>query len=119
MAFQTETSAFQKTSVYIEMAGGGRGKSTRSFQLGLAKGIRTKLALRKAERTETAIKASGRDLVPVKASVVEEELARLGLRFTSKGLQRGRMVLAEAFRAGETAAQRFEAETGLQKSSVP
>ena len=30
---------------------------------------------RKAERTETSIKASGRDLVPVKESVVEEELA--------------------------------------------
>ena len=116
MAFQTETAAFQKSGIYEETAGGVRAKSTRSFQLGLARGIRTKLVLRKAERTETSIKASGRDLVPVKASLVEEELAKLGLNFTSKS-QRGRMVLPDAYKAGEVAAQRFEAEIELQRSS--
>lgn len=117
MAFQTETAAFQKSHIYEE-AGGGRAKSTRSFQWGLAGGIRTKLLQRKAERTETSIKASGRDLVPVKESVVEEELAKLGLNLTSKS-QRGRMVLVDAFKAGEAAAQRFEAEIELQRSPDP
>ncbi len=119
MAFTTETAAFQKSSVYGERAGGGRSKATQSFQLGLAQGITNKLMLRKAERTETATKASGRDLVPVKTSVVEEELAKLGLSFTSRGLRRGRMVLPEAFEAGQIAAQRFEAETELQGNSAP
>ena len=116
-AFQTETAAFQKSGIYEETAGGVRAKSTRSFQLGLAGGIRTKLVLRKAERTETWIKASGRDLVPVKASLVEEELAKLGLNFTSQS-QRGRMVLPDAYKAGEVAAQRFEAEIELQRRST-
>ena len=118
MAFETETAAFQKSGIYEATAGGGRAKSTRSFQLGLAGGIRTKLTMRKAERTETSIKASGRDLVPVKASLVEEELAKLGLNLTYKS-KRDRMVLADAYKAGEVAALRFEAETALQPSSGP
>ena len=118
MAFQTETAVFQQSVIYEEAAGGGRAKSTRSFQLGLARGIQTKLALRKAERTQTSIKASGRDLIPVKASLVEEELAKLGMNFTSKS-QRGRMVLADAYKAGEIAAHGFAAETELQQSSDP
>ena len=117
MALQTETAAFQKSHIYDE-AGGGRAKSTRSFRWGLAGGIRTKLLQRKAERTETSIKASGRDLVPVKESVVEEELAKLGLNLTSKS-KRGQMVLVDAFEAGEAAAQRFEAEIELQRSPDP
>ena len=57
--------------------------------------------MRKAERTETSIKASGRDLVPVKASLVEEELAKLGLNLTYKS-KRDRMVLARRlYKAGE------------------
>ena len=40
--------------------------------------------------------------------MVEEELAKLGLDLQPRGLGRGRRVLADAFREGETAGQRFE-----------
>ena len=54
----------------------------------------------------------------MKASLVEEELAKLGLNLTYKS-KRDRMVLADAYKAGEVAALRFEAETALQPSSGP
>ena len=52
--------------------------------------------------------ASGRDLVPVKAAMVEEELAKLGLDLQAREYGRGKRVLSDAFREGETAGQRFE-----------
>ena len=53
--------------------------------------------------------ATGRDLVPVKEAVVEEELAKLGLRFHARGGSRGRYVLRDAYEAGD----RFEYRPGI------
>ena len=50
--------------------------------------------------------ATGRDLVPVKEAVVEEELAKLGLRFQTRGGGRGRYVLRDAYEAGHEAGDR-------------
>ena len=44
---------------------------------------------------------TGRDLVPVKEGVVEDELAKLGLRFHARGGGRGRYVLREAYERDE------------------
>ena len=57
--------------------------------------------------------ATGRDLVPVKEAVVEEELAKLGLRFQTRGSGRGRYVLRDAYEAGHEAGARFEYRPGI------
>ena len=57
--------------------------------------------------------ATGRDLVPVKEAVVEEELAKLGLRFHTRGGGKGRYVLRDAYEAGHEASDRFEYRPGI------
>jgi hypothetical protein len=60
--------------------------------------------------------ASGRDLVPVKEAVVEEELAKLGLRFHARGGGgKGRYVLRDAYEAGHEAGSRFEHRPGIDQ----
>ena len=106
-AFDTETDAFRAGDLYARMAGERR-SATNSFQTGLARGISGKLQALRMARDASRRSASGRDLVPVKTAMVEEELAKLGLDLQPRGLGRGRRVLADAFREGETAGQRFE-----------
>jgi hypothetical protein len=106
-AFETETDAFRAGDLYARMAGERR-SATNSFQIGLARGISGKLQALRTARDASRRSASGRDLVPVKAAMVEEELAKLGLDLQARGLGRDRRVLADAFREGETAGQRFE-----------
>ena len=113
-ALATETADFQKSDLYRERAGGGRQKATASFHYGLVRGIGTKLDARKAERDAKTFQTTGRDLVPVKASVVEDELARLGMAFTTKESTRGRMVLLDAYEAGQVASGRFEIQSELE-----
>lgn len=113
-AVETETAAFQKAPLYRGSPSERRRKATTSFQFGLVRGIGAKLAARKAERDAGAFAASGRDLVPVKASVVEEELAKLGLSFTTRDGGRGRLVQLDAFEAGKIASGRFEIQSELE-----
>ena len=117
-AIETETAAFQKGELYRNRAGGGRQKATTSFQYGLVRGIGAKLDARKAERDTKTFKATGRDLVPVKASIVEDELAKLGMAFTSIASTRGRMVLLDAYEAGHVASGRFEIQNELGTSET-
>ena len=112
-ALDTEIAAFRKGELYAGLAGGGRQRATTSFQLGLARGICDKLDARKVERDTTTFQLTGRDLVPVKASVVEEELAKLGMPFTTKDSNRGRFVLRGAYEAGQVASGRFEIQGEL------
>jgi hypothetical protein len=112
-AFDTETDAFRAGDLYARMAGDRR-SATNSFQIGLARGIADKLNRLRAAREAARHSASGRDLVPVKAAMVEEELAKLGLDFQTRGSASGsRRVLAEAYREGEAAGQRFEVTPGI------
>jgi hypothetical protein len=106
-AFETETDAFRAGDLYARMIGDRRSASN-SFQIGLARGISDKLHALRSARDATRRSASGRDLVPVKAAMVDDELAKLGLDFRSRQVGRGRRVLADAFREGEAAGQRFE-----------
>jgi hypothetical protein len=106
-AFETETAAFRAGELYARMAGERRSASN-SFQIGLARGIAGKLDALRAARDANRRGASGRDLVPVKAAMVEEELAKLGLDLHTRPLGGSKRVLADAFREGEAAGQRFE-----------
>jgi hypothetical protein len=106
-AFETETEAFRAGDLYGRMAGERR-SATNSFQIGLGRGISHKLQAIRTERHASQRSAAGRDLVPVKAAMVDEEVAKLGLDLHTREMGRGRRVLTDAFTAGEAAGQRFE-----------
>lgn len=115
-AFLTETDAFRTGKLYARM-GGERRSATNSFQIGLARGICDKLVRMQAERAASRHSVSGRDLVPVKAAMVEEELAKLGLDLHTREVKRGRRVLADAFTAGKAAGQRFEFRPAITEAA--
>jgi hypothetical protein len=106
-AFETETDAFRAGALYAQMAGARR-SATNSFQIGLGRGICGKLDAMRAARAANRRSGSGRDLVPVKAAMVDEELAKLGLDLHARGPARSRRVLTDAFVAGKAAGERFE-----------
>jgi len=104
--FATETARFKAQDATV--ASSDRRVTTRSFQIGLAHGIRDKLTGMKAERDTANRRLTGRDLVPLKASVVDEELEKLGLSFRAKALGRKRKVAPDAYKAGRAAGRKFE-----------
>ncbi len=106
-AFDTETDMFRAGEIYLELAGERR-SATNSFQIGLARGIAGKLGSMREARDAVMRSSSGRDLVPAKAALVDEEMAKLGLNLQRKGSSRGKRVLRDAYAAGEAAGQRFE-----------
>ena len=111
-AFETETRAFQDGPIYCESS--ERRTATNSFQIGLANGIRTKLEALRAERDAARRGSSGRDLVPVKQSILETELEKLGLNFVSRPAPRLRRGLVDAYDAGKEAGERFEYRAGIE-----
>ena len=115
-AFDTETDAFRAGALYASMAGERR-TATNSFQIGLARGICGKLHALRETRSATQRSESGRDLVPMKAAVVEDELAKLGINFRAKEIGKGQRVLADAFTAGQAAGARFEVTPGVTKAA--
>jgi len=112
-AFATETELFKRSGLYTQHRSGDRRSATQSFQTGLAHGIVRKLDELLRQREEAMWTATGRDLVPVKEAVVEEELAKLGLRFHARGGSKGRYVLRDAYEAGHEAGDRFEYRPGI------
>ena len=112
-AFATETDLFKRSELYTQHRSGDRRSATQSFQTGLAHGIARKLDELRRQREETMRAAIGRDLVPVKEAVVEDELAKLGLRFHARGGSKGRYVLRDAYEAGHEAGDRFEYRPGI------
>jgi hypothetical protein len=107
-AFETETKAFRDGDLYANLAGERR-RATTSFQTGMANGIMQKLAALRAARDAHCRSLSGRDLVQVKASMVDEEVEKLGLSLTRRAMSAGaKMVLRDAFNAGKAAGERFE-----------
>ena len=115
-AFQTQTDAFRGSELYARMAGARRTASN-SFQIGLGRGICHKLEMMEAARVANQRSASGRDLVPVKAAMVDEELAKLGLDLHRREVGRGRRVLSDALSAGEVAGQRFEFRPAITQAA--
>jgi hypothetical protein len=114
-AFETETQRFKASPLYEEHHSSERRSATNSFQTGLAHGISGKLRALRAER-ESAMKTStGRDLVPLKASLVEDELSKLGMTFKRRSSQTGKRVLREAYSAGQKAGDKFEYQPGIEE----
>ena len=113
-AFETETELFRAGPVYAGLAGNRRSAVT-SFQNGLASGIRDKLKAIRAVRAKR--QSSGRDLVLMKAALVDEEVAKLGLRFKVKSASSSRPMLADAFAAGTQAAERFDYTPGIGQAA--
>jgi len=114
-AFETETGTFKTNTLYREMPSGERRNAVNSFQIGLAAGINGKLDHLKTERQAAILKSSGRDLVPLKTSVVDDELAKLGLSFHTQGKRQGRLVLAEAYEAGQIAGSQLEINARIEQ----
>jgi hypothetical protein len=114
VTFVTETERFKRENLYAELHTTERRSGTNSFQIGLAHGVVRKLDAMRREREVGMIRSSGRDLVPIKASVVDEELARLGIRFHTRERNSGRTVLSDAYHAGHEAGQRFEVRRGIE-----
>ena len=112
VTFATETSRCKNEDITV--ASTARRVSTRSFQLGLAHGIRDKLSSMKSERDIANRLSTGRDLMPIKASIIEDELEKLGLSFHAKAQSRKRMVVAGAYHAGREAGQKFEPRRGVE-----
>jgi hypothetical protein len=115
-AFDTETEAFRAGQMYAGMDSERR-SATNSFQIGLAEGIVGKLKAMRATRDATLRSASGRDLVPVKAAMVDEEMARLGLDFHARGTSGKKRVLTDAYHAGQAAGERFEITPGITRAA--
>lgn len=109
-ALAVETAAFKAGPLYADHHPNQRASATRSFQTGMVHEIAGKIADLKRQRSRTTLKSTGRDLVPLKADIVEEELRRLGLRFTEKTFQTGKSVLKDAYHAGRAAGLAFEPE---------
>jgi hypothetical protein len=110
LAFATETAAFQRGEFYGPLDSGQRRSATNSFQVGLAQGIVGKLhTLRQARETVS----DGRALVPVKQSIVDAELERLGLTLRRVNATR-RTVVSDAFDAGKVAGEKFEYRAGIE-----
>jgi hypothetical protein len=113
ITFETECTTFRHSDIYLALAGGARRTALNSFQVGLASGIATKLAALRAARQCSAPKSTGFDLVAAKDSVLDEEIARLGLNFTTRAMRKRRFVHADAYGAGRAAGTLFEPNTAL------
>jgi len=116
-AVVVETAMFKAGPLYAEHHSHQRAGATRSFQTGMIHEIAGKLADLKRRRGQATLKSSGRDLVPLKADIVEEEMGRLGMRFTEKTVRAGRSVLKDAYHAGRVAGRAFELEPKINDSS--
>lgn len=115
-AFETETNRFRAGDIYAAIEGERR-SATHSFQLGMARGIVEKLRGLREARDENLRSASGRDLVPMKAALVEDEMAKLGLALRSGSSRRPKRVLSDAYDAGHEAGHRFEYAPGISEAA--
>ena len=112
VTFATETARFKQDDA--RLAPNARRGTPRSFQIGLAHGICEKLRVMKAERDAANRLSSGRDLVPLKASVIEDELEKLGLDFHVKAAPRKRFVDHAAYQSGREAGRKFTPRRGVE-----
>jgi hypothetical protein len=113
MTFETETLAFKNGDIYRDLHPGDRRSGTNSFQLGVGSGINTKLDKLRREREAALHRSSDRDLMIVKASIVDRELDKLGMAFTSRAVGGKKYVLSDAYAAGQEAGERFDYRPGI------
>jgi hypothetical protein len=118
VTFDTETTQFKTARSYADLVPGDRRNAVNSFQIGLSHGIGAKLRAMKAERDALNRTSSGRDLVPLKTSVIDEELANLGLSFHARSRGRRKRVLVDAYEAGQIAGYQFEVQAGIEAGNA-
>jgi hypothetical protein len=92
---------------------GPRRSATNSFQVGLAQGIIDKLGVLRRARDAASNGTTGRALVPVKQSIIDQEIERLGLSLRRVNTTR-RTVISDAFDAGKEAGEKFEYRPGIE-----
>lgn len=112
LAFANETASFRAGKFYDTTDTSQRRSATNSFQLGLSRGINAKLNTLRQARAEASGGSNGRALVPVKQSIIEEEMERLGLTFQRVNATR-RKVIQGAYTAGKKAGERFDYRPGI------
>jgi hypothetical protein len=112
LAFAAETARFQAGEFYGSLFSGDRRSATNSFQVGLARGINAKLNALRHARDVVAGESGGRALVPVKQSIIEQEMEKLGLTLRRLNAAR-RKVIPDAFNSGREAGERFEYRPGI------
>ncbi len=113
IAFDTETSNFRAGPTYEAMPTGSRRTATNSFQIGLSRGIVSKLSQLRTAREAVLRGGSGRDLVVAKSDLVEREFASLGLQLREQNRSGARRVLQDAFEEGHEAGLEFEYVEGI------
>jgi hypothetical protein len=113
VTFDTESATFRRSAIYQSLRGGDRRTALNSFQIGLANGISGKLADLKAARQSNNGQSTGFDLVAVKHSVLDDEISRLGLHFTTRTATSRRYVQRDAYHAGKVAGALFEPAVAL------
>ena len=118
VTFDTETARFKTGTIYASLETGERRNAVNSFQTGLSHGIGGKLKAMKAERDTSNRTSSGRDLVPLKTSVIDDELAKLGLSFHTTSRGRRKRVLADAYEAGQIAGYLFKVRAGIDVANA-
>ena len=100
-AVRSELGRYKTSGAYLRFRHQDRHVANGSFTLGMVVSIADKLTAMKAGRD--AVKAgSGRELVVLKASVVEAELDKLGMKLRTVR-RASRMVSPTAYQAGEAA----------------
>ena len=110
-AVRTEAGRYKNTPAYRRFRHNERHLANASFALGMIGSIAAKLEAMKAERDEVN-RGTGRDLVLVKSSVVEQEMARLGVRLRT--IRRpSRMVSTDAYEAGTAAGAALSINPGI------
>ncbi len=114
-AVRAELGRFKTSADYRRFRHQERHLANASFALGMVSSIAQKLDAMKAERDRVNVK-TGRDLVVVKTSIVEAELQKLGIVFTTSR-STGRLISPDAFDSGGTAGASFAITPGLKASS--
>jgi hypothetical protein len=114
LAFVSETATFQAGEFYRSADSSHRRSATNSFQIGLARGINQKLRALRQARDVASVNSNGRALVPIKDSMIDDEMERLGLTFHRRATAR-RKVLPTAYNAGKEAGERFEYRPGIEQ----
>ena len=114
VTFDAESETFRRGTIYQALRGGERRTALNSFQVGLASGICGKLNDLKTARHDSTGQSTGFDLVAVKHSVLDEEISKLGLHFTTRTATSRRYVHSEAYHAGKIAGAQFEPAAALE-----
>ena len=111
-AMAVEASRFKRTPGYLRYRLADRRTVSASFLHGMAASISEKLIAMKPER-DAVNATTGRDLIVVKQAVVDEELAKLGIRF-GKARATGRRIAGTAFEAGQAAGRKLRINPGVE-----